>query len=95
MAGIALTDRKLGAEVRRLGLKKLKVILEDDNHEKYTKEFQEAVFLRLAANLLPRINEHSGVDGKDLFPNPLLNGKSNVNPNNDSTEQTTEPEEEN
>lgn len=72
MAGIALTDRKLGAEVRRLGLKKLKVILEDENHEKYSKEFQQQILLKLASTLLPRINEHTGENGGEIKIN-LMN----------------------
>lgn len=60
MAGVALTDRKLGAEVRSLTLKKIKVVLDDEYQDK---EFQKAVILKLASTVLPRINEHSGEDG--------------------------------
>lgn len=91
--GVTRNDRIMAAEVRRLGLKKLKDILEDENHQKYSQEFFAAVFLRLAANLLPRLNEHTGADGDKLFPAPLLNGKSNDS--NNSTKETTLTEETN
>lgn len=58
MAGIAFNDRKLGAEVRSLTLKKIKAILEGEYDD-----FARAVILKLASTVLPRINEHSGEGG--------------------------------
>jgi hypothetical protein len=54
--GVIAPDRKLGAEVRRLTLKKIKAILESDKDP----DFQKAVILKLASTVLPRINEHDG-----------------------------------
>lgn len=62
MAGISIIDRKLGAEVRRLTLKKIKAILESGKDL----EFQKAVILKLASTVLPRINEHSGEGGEAM-----------------------------
>ena len=66
MAGILNNDRKLGAEVRRMTLNKLKDILGDDEHKKYDEKFQREVLLKLATNALPRLNEHTGEDGGPL-----------------------------
>jgi len=60
MAAPVANDRKLGAEVRRMALKKVRVILSDDYEDK---EFQKAVLLKLTPTLLPRLNEHTGEDG--------------------------------
>lgn len=57
--GVIAPDRKLGAEVRRLTLKKIKAILESNDDP----DFQKAVILKLASTVLPRINEHSGEGG--------------------------------
>ena len=75
--GKSLNDRILAAEVRTLSLRKIKSVLEDEKCEKYGKEFQQQLLLRLAGTLLPRLNEHTGEDGEQLFPQPLLGGKSN------------------
>lgn len=69
MAGVAVNDRLLGARVRRLTLKKIEAILLGDDEE-----FKKAVILKLASSILPRINEVTGKDGKDLIPIPILNG---------------------
>lgn len=60
MAAPVANDRKLGAEVRRMALKKVRVILSDDYEDK---EFQKAVLLKLTPTLLPRLNEHTGDNG--------------------------------
>jgi hypothetical protein len=84
MAGIVNNDRKLGAEVRRMTLNKIKDILGDDEHKKYDEKFQREVLLKLATNALPRLNENTGEDGgpiiiqvaqeilqkNDIAPNP-------------------------
>ena len=59
--GVIAPDRKLGAEVRRLTLKRIKAILEGEEND-----FQRAVILKLASTVLPRINEHSGEDGSPI-----------------------------
>lgn len=59
--GQSLADRRLSAEVRSLGLKKLKAILEGEDND-----YQKQIMLKLAASLLPRLNEHSGADGEKL-----------------------------
>jgi len=61
MAGTTLPERKLGAEVRNLTLKKIKVILEGEDNE-----FQRAVILKLASTVLPRIQEITGEDGSPI-----------------------------
>src|SRR3990167_10091493 len=58
-------DRELAKEVRRLTLNKIKALLEmpevkmkQDDYELY-----KAVLIKLAGNVLPRLNEHTGEDG--------------------------------
>lgn len=63
MAGIIHNDRELGAEVRRMSLKKVRKILSDDFEDK---EYQKAVLIKLVPTLLPRLNEHSGENGEAI-----------------------------
>jgi hypothetical protein len=66
MPGIPYYQRQLGAEVRDLTLKEIKKILLDLEHKTYTENFRGQVILRLAGNVLPRIQEISGQDGKPI-----------------------------
>lgn len=88
--GKSLNDRKLAAEVRSLALGEIKEILEQ---EKMT-ELKKAVILKLAPSLLPRLNEHTGDDGKELFPVPILSNFKDVSAHN-SNNQNSQPSEEN
>lgn len=64
-------DLQLAARVRSLALKEVeKVLLQPE-----LDEFKKAVILRLAGNVLPRLNEHSGPDGGEI-PVPILGGKT-------------------
>ena len=71
--GVPHYRRELAGEVRDLTLKEIKSILveakDKDGKLKYDKKFREAVILKLAGNVLPRLNEHTGADGKDLMIN--------------------------
>jgi len=58
-------DRELAARVRTLGLQEIEKVLK----QKDLNEFKKAVILRLAGSILPRLNEHSGVDGEPLTVN--------------------------
>ena len=80
MAGILNNDRKLGAEVRRMTLNKLKDILGDDEHKKYDEKFQREVLLKLATNALPRLNEHTGESGEPINVNIVSYAGTNNNP---------------
>jgi hypothetical protein len=75
--GKSLQDRELAADVRRLTLFELKQILLQDG----LTEMKKQVILKLASTVLPRLNEHTGADGTDLFPTPLL-ANTNVSSNN-------------
>jgi hypothetical protein len=72
--GVQFNDRLLAGRVRNMGLKHLEKILSEDYEDK---EFQKQIILKISSSLLPRLNEHTGKDGEDLFPKPLLNGESN------------------
>ena len=63
--GKSMQDRELAARVRTLALQEIEKALKGKN-----KRFKEAVILKLAGSILPRLNEHSGPDGK---PIPILN----------------------
>ncbi len=77
--GKSFNDRELAAEVRTLTLNEIKKALSGNDVE-----FKQAVILRLAGSILPRLNEHSGPDGK---PIPLFNYVQDRN-NNGDTEDT-------
>lgn len=64
--GVPHYRRELAGEVRDLTLKEIKSILLDKKNEKHGKEFRQQVILRLASNVLPRLNEHTGEDGKPI-----------------------------
>lgn len=61
-------DRKLAAEVRRLALNKMKAILGRPAEELrgHDKQLHDALLLKLAGSVLPRLNEITGEDGQPL-----------------------------
>lgn len=85
--GKSLNDRKLAAEVRSLALTEIKAILEQEGLD----EMKKQIILKLAPSLLPRLNEHTGEDGEQLFPTPILT-PMNVQPH-DSNNQDSQPQE--
>jgi hypothetical protein len=84
--GKSLNDRKLAASVRTLTLKKIQQILEGEDCD-----YQRQIVLKLAGTVLPRLNEHTGEDGKDL-PTPIL---AYAVPNNNSNQEDNKPTETN
>src|SRR3990167_4052511 len=70
--GKSYNDRIKSASVRN---KVLDTILAVYAGKKVTGKKWELT-LRMATTVLPRLNEHTGEDGKDLFPSPILAGKS-------------------
>lgn len=62
-------SRLLSKEVRDLALLEIKNIL--TGKKKVEKRFREALVLKLAGSVLPRLNEMSGPDGKEL-PVPIF-----------------------
>jgi hypothetical protein len=71
--GKSLNDRKLAAEVRTLALTEIKKYLEGKEEGYKGRDMKQAIILKLAPSILPRLNEHTGADGEDLFPIPILN----------------------
>ena len=69
--GKSFQDRQLAAEVRTLTLQEIKKALLGDDEE-----YKKAVVLKLSTSILPRLNEVTGADGKDLFPNENAKAKS-------------------
>lgn len=83
--GKSFQDRMRTVNVRNMALD----IIEEVLSPKYKdKKYQKELLLRMAPNLLPRLNEHAGADGKDL-PVPIFN--LNV-PSNISNTQGIETE---
>lgn len=66
--GKSFNDRQLAGDVRSLALSHLKKVLDPKFADK---EYQKAMLLKLAPALLPRLNEHTGADGKEL-PVPIF-----------------------
>lgn len=71
--GVSFNDRLLAGQVRNLALDHLKRILDPKFKDK---EFQAEMLLKIAPNLLPRLNEVTGEGGKALFPIPIYGGNS-------------------
>lgn len=61
--GNQFSDRELAGQVRNLALGHLYKILQPGYKDK---DFQKQMLLKIASSLLPRQNEHTGADGKDL-----------------------------
>lgn len=66
-------DLELAGKVRKLALNQIYEYLQDSSED--NKEFKKALLLRMSANLLPRLNEHSGPDGGEI-PIPIYGGAS-------------------
>lgn len=66
--GKSFQDRELAARVRTLALTEIETILKRKKMDK----LKEAVILKLAGTVLPRLNEHGGPDGSEL-PVPIFN----------------------
>lgn len=66
--GKTLNDRRLAAQVRTIALSKIKKLLEAeyDGLTDNDKRFHDAVLLKLAGTVLPRLNEVSGEDGEPI-----------------------------
>lgn len=62
--GKSYESRLLSKDVRDLALKELKGIL--TNKIKVDKRFRQAIILKLAGSVLPRLNEVTGEDGQPL-----------------------------
>lgn len=58
-----MQDRELAARVRKLALEEVEKALKN----KKNKRLFEAVLLRVAATVLPRLNEHTGEDGDPIM----------------------------
>lgn len=64
--GKSFEDRELANRVRTLSLQEIEKALKN----KKNKKLYEALLIKLAGTVLPRLNEHSGPDGT---PIPILN----------------------
>lgn len=86
------SHRQIAAEVRGLALNKVRAILKMKEAEmtRVQKDFHDTILLKLAPTLLPRLNEHTGEDGKDLFPIPILNDM-NAFPTDNSNKENSAP----
>ena len=62
-------DLRLAGQVRTKCLKLIDAILDDESES--NREYRKQMILRMAPNMLPRLNEHTGQDGEPL---PILGG---------------------
>lgn len=67
--GKSLQDRKLAAEVRGLALRRIKSILEHARIDmvESERELHDALLIKLAGTVLPRLSEVTGEDGAPLI----------------------------
>lgn len=61
--GKSFADRELAAKVRTLALSEIEKALKN----KKNKRLYEAILVKLAGTVLPRINEHGGIDGDPII----------------------------
>jgi hypothetical protein len=68
MAGVGAikSDRDTSALLRRITLKQSIKIMESEPIDPEEKKFKQALHLKLAGNVLPRINEHMGEGGEPM-----------------------------
>jgi hypothetical protein len=76
--GKSMQDRELAARVRTLTLTEIEKVLKNPKNKLYG-----PVLIKLAGTVLPRLNEHTGADGKEL-PVPIFNVQSNNSDEKDS-----------
>lgn len=80
MASPNFQDRVKAAELRSRLMDEVFLILDDSKeaHAKIAKwsEMKKRIVEKMAANLLPRVNEHTGADGAEL-PVPIFNVSTN------------------
>ncbi len=82
--GVKFYDRELGGKVRTLTLEQIYKVLMGEMYAHDT-AFKKQLLLKLAGNILPRLNEHTGAEGEALFPKPIME-LSNVSKNNSNKE---------
>ena len=65
MAGVGAikADRDRSTRLRRITLDQSIKVMESEPTETEAIKFKQALHLKLAANVLPRINEHTGEEG--------------------------------
>lgn len=73
MGGVTLRQKELSRDVRDLGLRAIKKVLENPDVDK---DLFKAVLIRLAGTLLPRINEHMGENGEPINLNVINYGSN-------------------
>lgn len=61
--GKSFQDRQRSANVRNLALDLLEEVLQPNYKDK---KYQKEILLRMAPNLIPRLNEHTGEDGEAI-----------------------------
>jgi len=69
--GKSFQDRELASKVRTQALNDLYLILTNDKKTEKWSDLKRQVLLKMSTSILPRLNEHSGPDGK---PIPILGG---------------------
>lgn len=73
--GKSFQDRELAAKVRNKALKDIYAVLTEQKSVKKWGKFKQDIVLKLAGTVLPRLNEHTGPEGKEL-PVPIFNVQS-------------------
>ena len=82
--GKTYEQRELSKEVRDLALEEIRDILKGDIE--VNRQFRQALILKLAGTVLPRLTEISGPDGGDI-PMPILGGITKANENQGTNQE--------
>lgn len=83
VGGKPFYDRKLAGDLRTKALEELLLVVNDDPKADKFSDFKKDILLKLAGNVLPRLNEHSGPDQK---PIPIMNVLHTDNSDEEDTE---------
>lgn len=72
--GKSFQDRQRSASVRNLALDQIEEVLQKQTlaGEPVGKTYHQQLLIKLAGNVLPRLNEHTGDDGGDIKMNHTI-----------------------
>jgi hypothetical protein len=64
--GKSFQDREKAAHLRHTAIDSLQKVMDNDPTVETWSEYKKQMLLKLAPSLLPRLNEHTGTDGKPI-----------------------------
>lgn len=85
-------DRELSGQVRDKALADILEVLKESAIAKKFGKNKSLMLLKLAGTVLPRLQEHTGRDGEQLFPKPIYGGASIQFSGHNSNKENIQPE---